>query len=500
MVSRSADSTSSSLSLGKFLSWILMYFLVFIISQVLLQNLQEDEITMQDLINLVTFSDSEATRRACFDPIHIIHGGRRANYNHASLGRPRPPMPYEMAVPNVPGRLRPASQYIEYVESPRGSLFGNYPYQQGVAYPYRVSAYGPEYMYSQLQALYGPYMGQNYLQVYTPQGYSFPGSHVLHLGAMTTIFDINYSKSLLIDKYFIEDLTLNVALKKLEDYLTCDSNEEAILKPPPSRRKAMSGFSKSLRRRVKHNILTHIDHNTAETLLGPRISAHLQIHGDEKEFIPLSAHHLTRKACPGRLLKEGKYETRSNIKHCCFGYSRKAGFTYVTKNGIPREAECDTKYDCLEEASIPADDEKLYTIDGVITYETIEDVFEALRTHPITASLVCYTGWGEKKIYRGPLTPNSYFISFHAVIIVKIFTIDGETIALCKSSNGINVGFDGYLYVSLDVMVKTLGMSHDPKSPELDSFKTRCSSEPEHLLIEFCCPLSNQQQEQHQLL
>ncbi|CAN8234420.1 unnamed protein product [Cochlearia groenlandica] len=172
----------------------------------------------------VTFRDSEAARRACADPTPIIDG-RRANCNLASLGRPRPPLPYAL-VPNIPGRLRPASPYIGNVQGPRGSLFGNYPYQQplpynyqqGVVYPYGLvkpfwaSAYGPEYMYSQSQALYSPYMGQHYLQVYgvpgavnSPvyqygqlsqtvpsghgyvgvQGYSYPGSHVLQLGGPT---------------------------------------------------------------------------------------------------------------------------------------------------------------------------------------------------------------------------------------------------------------------------------------------------------------------------
>ncbi|KFK42066.1 hypothetical protein AALP_AA2G206900 [Arabis alpina] len=168
----------------------------------------------------VTFRDQEAARRACVDPTPIIDG-RRANCNLASLGRPRPPLPYSL-IPNIPGRLRPASSpYIGNVQGPRGSIFGNYPYQQplpynyqqGVVYPYGVTAYGPEYMYSQSQGVYGtPYMGQQYLQVYgvpgavnSPvyqygqlnqsipsghgytaiQGYSVPGSHVLQLGGPT---------------------------------------------------------------------------------------------------------------------------------------------------------------------------------------------------------------------------------------------------------------------------------------------------------------------------
>jgi hypothetical protein len=41
----------------------------------------------------VTFREPDAARRACADPTPIIDG-RRANCNLASLGRPRPPLPY----------------------------------------------------------------------------------------------------------------------------------------------------------------------------------------------------------------------------------------------------------------------------------------------------------------------------------------------------------------------------------------------------------------------
>ncbi|KAG5390669.1 hypothetical protein IGI04_032210 [Brassica rapa subsp. trilocularis] len=172
----------------------------------------------------VTFRDPEAARRACVDPTPVIDG-RRANCNLASLGRP-PRLPTQYAVtPFIPGRIRPASPYVGSVQGPRGSLFGSHPYQQphaysyqqGVMYPYGIipedmwprsvcfgqaratTPYGPEYMYSQSQGLYGPYTGQQYLQVYgvpgavnspgyqygqlsqnisVGHGYSVPGSHI----------------------------------------------------------------------------------------------------------------------------------------------------------------------------------------------------------------------------------------------------------------------------------------------------------------------------------
>lgn len=41
----------------------------------------------------MTFRDPESARRACADPSPVIDG-RQANCNLASLGRPRPAIPY----------------------------------------------------------------------------------------------------------------------------------------------------------------------------------------------------------------------------------------------------------------------------------------------------------------------------------------------------------------------------------------------------------------------
>ncbi|KAF2324818.1 hypothetical protein GH714_017277 [Hevea brasiliensis] len=116
----------------------------------------------------VTFREPEAAKRACADPTPMIDG-RRANCNLASLGRPRPPLPY--------GRLRPATPFIASVQTPRGTYVGNfgyqqplpYNYQQGLMYhPYGYATYGPEYVYP--QGVYNPYAGQQYLQVYGVPG------------------------------------------------------------------------------------------------------------------------------------------------------------------------------------------------------------------------------------------------------------------------------------------------------------------------------------------
>ncbi|CAA2957300.1 RNA-binding 38 [Olea europaea subsp. europaea] len=116
----------------------------------------------------VTFRHPESARRACADPNPIIDG-RRANCNLASLGRPRPFLPF--------GRLRSPAPHLGGLPAARGPYIGSfgyqqtptYGYQQGLMYsPYGYAAYSPEYAY--LQGVYNPYGGQQYLQIYGVPG------------------------------------------------------------------------------------------------------------------------------------------------------------------------------------------------------------------------------------------------------------------------------------------------------------------------------------------
>ncbi|XP_020548114.1 RNA-binding protein 24-B isoform X1 [Sesamum indicum] len=112
----------------------------------------------------VTFRDPESARRACADPTPIIDG-RRANCNLASLGRPRPAVPF--------GRFRSPAPYLGGLPAARGAYIGSFGYQQPVTYgfqqgllypPYGYAAYNPEYAYS--QGVYSPYGSQQYLHIY----------------------------------------------------------------------------------------------------------------------------------------------------------------------------------------------------------------------------------------------------------------------------------------------------------------------------------------------
>ncbi|CAA0834904.1 RNA-binding (RRM/RBD/RNP motifs) family protein [Striga hermonthica] len=116
----------------------------------------------------VTFRDPKSARRACTDPTPIIDG-RRANCNLASLGRPRPAIPF--------GRLRSPTPYLGGVPAARGAYPGSYGFQQPVAYgfqqglmysPYGHTAYSQDYAYP--QGVYNPYGGQQFLQMYNVFG------------------------------------------------------------------------------------------------------------------------------------------------------------------------------------------------------------------------------------------------------------------------------------------------------------------------------------------
>ncbi|CDP07254.1 unnamed protein product [Coffea canephora] len=136
----------------------------------------------------VTFRDPESARRACADPTPIIDG-RRANCNLASLGRPRPALPF--------GRLRSPTPYLGGLPANRGAYVGSFGYQQPVSYgyqqglmysPFGYATYSPDYVYP--QGVYNPYAGQQYVHVYglpgtvnstmypySQMGQTVPGSH-----------------------------------------------------------------------------------------------------------------------------------------------------------------------------------------------------------------------------------------------------------------------------------------------------------------------------------
>ncbi|XP_076924102.1 uncharacterized protein LOC143586440 [Bidens hawaiensis] len=149
----------------------------------------------------VTFRDPESAANACVDPAPVIDG-RRANCNFASLGRPRPALPF--------GHMASQMPFVGGGQTANVPSVGGYGYQQpffynyrqGLSYPsYPYGMSGPEYVYP--QGVYNPYSAQQYLQIYgavnTPvypynqmgpggqgytavQGYTMPGHQMVQFG------------------------------------------------------------------------------------------------------------------------------------------------------------------------------------------------------------------------------------------------------------------------------------------------------------------------------
>ncbi|KAK8580350.1 hypothetical protein V6N13_143459 [Hibiscus sabdariffa] len=132
----------------------------------------------------VTFRDPESARRACVEPNPVI-GGRRANCNIASLGRPRPSPPR--------GRNQGSSPFQGVAQQGTPSYSGVAaavpppppPPLPPVMYPpYGFPTYSPEYGYH--QALYNPQIqqAQYYNQLYgsssTTMGSPYHFGYSLH--------------------------------------------------------------------------------------------------------------------------------------------------------------------------------------------------------------------------------------------------------------------------------------------------------------------------------
>ncbi|KAL3735516.1 hypothetical protein ACJRO7_024613 [Eucalyptus globulus] len=128
----------------------------------------------------MTFRDCESARRACENPSSVIDG-RMAPCNLASLGQPRPPLPY--------GQLRPVTPLNGSVQAPRASYVGNpvyqhpssYGYQPGYVYPpygFRPT-YWPNYVQPQhyLQRYWAPSADRSDIRAFGQSGHRPPGNH-----------------------------------------------------------------------------------------------------------------------------------------------------------------------------------------------------------------------------------------------------------------------------------------------------------------------------------
>ncbi|CAF2131889.1 unnamed protein product [Brassica rapa subsp. narinosa] len=162
-------------------------------------------------------------------------------------------------------------------------------------------------------------------------------------------------------------------------------------------------------------------------------------------------------------------------RHYCYTHSVAKGLDFILDGGIPTEAHW--KYEgCRKPRAYrpPKDDPHVHIADEMLYH---------LQFHPIGASLALFLpdySTIKKGVYRGPTSIDSVYKCPHAVSIYAIEVVDGETIALVKSTHGTELGDKGYFRVSLDTML--VEVPHKGKTANRD-FARPC-----RLLSRFCFP------------
>ncbi|CAH8366451.1 unnamed protein product [Eruca vesicaria subsp. sativa] len=170
-------------------------------------------------------------------------------------------------------------------------------------------------------------------------------------------------------------------------------------------------------------------------------------------------------------------------RHYCYTYSVAKGLDFVLDGGIPTEAHW--KYEgCRKPPAyrLPKDQAHVH-IASVQRFPSVDEMLYHLQFHPIGASLALFLpdySTVRKGIYRGPTSNESVFKALHAVSIYGIEVVNGETIALVKSTHGEELGDGGYFRVSLDTMIVEVPCKGKTAHRDL--------AQPCRLLSRFCFP------------
>ncbi|KAG7545720.1 Peptidase C1A papain C-terminal [Arabidopsis suecica] len=206
------------------------------------------------------------------------------------------------------------------------------------------------------------------------------------------------------------------------------------------------------------------------------ISALLFVEGIDKEYTEYSIQELVDFADPS---KAGTHKDR---KHYCYTLSIGKGLDYVLKHGLQKAIH--RKYvGCRPKSEIPArstvDLAHITRVDRL----SFPEALIRLKRQPIGASLYIFTpDYVNTKggVYRGPMEKESKLEGVHAVSILGVTEEKGEMLFKVKSTHGDRVGVDGYLKVSMEVMLVQI-----PKKGTLPDGKFE---KPTPLIHRFCCP------------
>ncbi|EOA25120.1 hypothetical protein CARUB_v10018428mg, partial [Capsella rubella] len=159
--------------------------------------------------------------------------------------------------------------------------------------------------------------------------------------------------------------------------------------------------------------------------------------------------------------EKGKYSKKNG--HFCYTLSIIKALTYIVEKGIQREV--DRPFVGCRAVPPPRIllNSELGFIGAAKKIPTIEEALE---------------------IYQGPMYKGSMFVGMHAVSVVKagVDESTGESFMMVRSSHGEKIGVNGYLKVSIDVML--LRTSKECHNKDAESyFQT-----PTPLLTRFCYP------------
>ncbi|CAH8386633.1 unnamed protein product [Eruca vesicaria subsp. sativa] len=203
-------------------------------------------------------------------------------------------------------------------------------------------------------------------------------------------------------------------------------------------------------------------------------SAARVINEDDKKYKAFCPWYLCECAEPDLLL-----EDLDNVGHHCYEYLMEDALEHMVDTGIPREVR--RVYDCRKRPTTLGDVK--YKIDSVQKFSDLRSALAHLPNQPIGADIIlCNELWDKStKVYRGPLFPGSIIQGYHSVIIIRVIWINGEAVAICKSSNGTGVGDKGYFRVSLSVFYSVL------RCDEVDGEHVR-PGDSMNLLSDFVCP------------
>ncbi|XP_018465744.2 uncharacterized protein LOC108837175 [Raphanus sativus] len=171
---------------------------------------------------------------------------------------------------------------------------------------------------------------------------------------------------------------------------------------------------------------------------------------------------------------------RQKDDHYCYPCVIYSALKFASKKGIPLANEDETNdndFSCKVERRLQAGEQTL-KIKEVYHYETLKEALKRLKTHIVCAILLCYAGWADGGLYTGP-KERACLQGHHEVVMVACVMFQGKMVIKCKSSNGTDVGNDGYIYVDPEVYFIEIASSRKRYH------ESSCRIKPTPLLFDF---------------